>query len=575
MPERTARVRLQVSDEQGRSLPCRVDLSREDGSRPVGEDGPLSHWIEGAAEIEVRPGKTTFRVRHGFQYGAAEETFELAAGQRREWEARLARRVDLRSRGWVSGENHAHVIHDPSGDPKLTIAYGARLARCEGLDYVQFCPNWDRTGRWYAVEELNRQCAAASGEGLAVSWNLEAPKTYMSEDDGGVKGNLFCFGHGWTLGLKDHLGAQDFWFTGPNYPILQEVHRQGAVVGCAHPVRFWFSHGHFVSNMNQELPFDMVSGAAYDALDVLNDGPECFALSEAVWYGLLNLGYKIAGTANSDACLERHSVLGRLRTYTRIPGPFSWAALAEALRAGRNFATSGPLVLFETDGEGPGHEFPADGRPRNARIEAWPAPGEELESVQLLRNGEPFATAELPPRISGTDQPSGLSPNSAVTMERQVAERGFAYYTARVVSRRRSESPAGPFQVAVANPVYFLPDGFHRPEPAVARVRVEIADSAGKPLDGQVLVVDGGQELARHEAKGGRCEFECPATAFVTASAPGCQPQRQGLLLGCEPLREYVRTATPAWPSLCSAWSLNQIRRMLREARLSFRLSGR
>ena len=71
------------------------------------------------------------------------------------------------------------------------------------------------------------------------------------------------------------------------------------------------------------------------------------------------MGYKVAGTANSNgSIIGGHA--GRFRTYTHIDGDFSWAKIAQGIRVGACVASSGPMVLFEVDGQRPGAEFPAE-----------------------------------------------------------------------------------------------------------------------------------------------------------------------------------------------------------------------
>ena len=39
--------------------------------------------------------------------------------------------------------------------------------------------------------------------------------------------------------------------------VINEIHRQNAVVMLAHPYRFWFNNGNFVSNMANEIALDI------------------------------------------------------------------------------------------------------------------------------------------------------------------------------------------------------------------------------------------------------------------------------------------------------------------------------
>src|SRR5204863_4169045 len=105
------------------------------------------------------------------------------------------------------------------------------------------------------------------------------------------------------------------------------------------------------SNMAQELPFDTVAGPTYDTLDILMQPNERVANEQAqqLWFMLLNHGYRIAATASSDATFdnEGRGVPGRVRVYTRVAGAPALERIAQAMKAGRNFVTSGPLLGLE------------------------------------------------------------------------------------------------------------------------------------------------------------------------------------------------------------------------------------
>jgi hypothetical protein len=93
----------------------------------------------------------------------------------------------------------------------------------------------------------------------------------------------------------------------------------------------------------------------------------------------------------------------------------------------------------------------------------------------------------------------------------------------------------------VANPVYFLPKTFHRPLPAVAKVRLKITDPQGKPLAATVHVVDAGQEVAQVTVgSGGVASFQSPATAALSIRAPGFVEVKKDLFLD-SPLVEFCR----------------------------------
>jgi TolB protein len=74
----------------------------------------------------------------------------------------------------------------------------------------------------------------------------------------------------------------------------------------------------------------------------------------AVWYRLLNLGFRIPAAGGTDAMANFASLRGPVgmnRVYARVPeGPLSEPAWLDALKAGRSFATNGPLLGLELGG---------------------------------------------------------------------------------------------------------------------------------------------------------------------------------------------------------------------------------
>jgi hypothetical protein len=498
-------------------------------------------------------------IRHGIQFDAVALNISLAANQQATREVTLRRRFNLRDMGWFGGENHMHVMHGTK-DPPATFKDGARLAAGDGLDYIQLAYFWDATLGWTPTDLLNRRSREATTPDVAVGWNIEAPKSYMGPDDGGRAGNLHCFGHGWTVALKDNSLGHSFYYNGPNFHVLQEVHRQGGIVGAAHPVRNGItSNGNIVSNTASELPFDFVAGVPYAAVDILNDSPLLFFESERFWYTLLNLGYKVSGTGNTDGALGTTRGVGIYRTCARIDGEFTWDKLAASIKAGKVIATSGPFVQFTVDDHDPGAEFPADGVTRKANLRAWssPLPGETILSVQLVRNGEVVRAWDL-------------RSQNAREWETQfdIADDQFAWYCVRVLSSCKdpfSVAVWGPHacELAVANPVYFLPAGFTRPQPASAKITLEVTDQHGTPQPASVSVEDDGTTLSHHEIPPHGGALTLPATASLLIQAPGFEPARRNLYMDCPELFNYCRSIANVWPSFYSPETYHEIRRRL------------
>ncbi|MBC8378233.1 MAG: CehA/McbA family metallohydrolase [Planctomycetes bacterium] len=554
-----AQLHLTVTDDSGNASPFRVEWTL---------DGLTSrYWNEtGIMDLALPARPLSVLIRRGIHYAAVMLNLDLAAGESIAHEVVLRRRFDPVAMGWYGGENHMHVLHSPA-DKSMTICDGARMALAEGLDYIQLAYAWEEHFQWLHPQELNRMCAAAARDGLAVTWNVEAPKSYYNEHEEG--NNLHCFGHGWTMGITDISKGKNFFSNGPAFEVIREIHRQGGITGCTHPSRIWLAQGKLESNRASELPFDFVAGDPYDSIDIFNDSPLLFFQNERLWYNLLNMGYKVAGTASTDGCLGDTCGVGRYRTYTKIDGAFSWQSLASGIRRGCNVATSGPFVVFEIDDQEPGGEFAADAHAREVRIKAWssPLPGETLTAVQLVRNGDVIKAWDLRQENLREWQTSfGIS------------EDEFAWYAVRVLSACKDPHSLalwGPHvqEQAVANPIYFLPIGFRRPASTKAHVRIQISDDHGKPLAASVTIHDCGDFLMKEQiTQSGHLALAIPATASLLIEASGYRQVVRNLFMDSPDLIDYCRDIGPVWPSFYTCEPFRELRRRLGGLRMDIQM---
>ncbi len=145
--------------------------------------------------------------------------------------------------------------------------------------------------------------------------------------------------------------------------------------------------------------FDTVAGPTYDSIDILMQSwdRQSYLEAQRLWFMLLNHGYRMPGTASTDASFDGpgKGVPGRARVYTNLQGPPSIAKIAQAIRAGRNFVTTGPLLLLGIAGHGAGDTIHVNRRSDYpVQIRVWPsgAIGERLTQVELIRNGEVVRT---------------------------------------------------------------------------------------------------------------------------------------------------------------------------------------
>src|SRR4030095_12100351 len=83
----------------------------------------------------------------------------------------------------------------------------------------------------------------------------------------------------------------------------------------------------------------------------------------AIWYRLLNLGFRLPAGAGTDAMPHYASLRGPVglnRVFLDTAGDRSPRALRDALKAGRGFVSNGPLLGLIVEDERPGGTVVSD-----------------------------------------------------------------------------------------------------------------------------------------------------------------------------------------------------------------------
>jgi hypothetical protein len=564
-------------------IPCTVAIRTRDGSLIIDhlsfKDGFRS---SGKFEKAVPPGEVVVTISRGFDYVALERKLNVREGERVELTFELKRRTPLRRQGWYAGDNHVHMVH---GERKIPVdfPYVAMAARAEGLDYLSLTHWWNLP---QATPELLAQaCRQVSTPDFQLTWNLEMPKNYWRGDVSQ------CMGHGWTLGIRGRIAegrdsiqeliemsAWDYEsekLPTPNFESHALIHSLGGIVSYSHPLRWswgrWGGKGIYpieerklISNMAQELPFDTVAGPTYDTIDVMMQPRERVANEQAqrLWFLLLNHGYRIAATASSDTTFdnEGRGVPGKVRVYTRVAGEPTLDRIAQAMKAGRNFVTSGPLLILEIGDNQIGDVVPlANSVKRKARIKAWAsgAAGEYLSSVELLSNGEVVKTWPIDNR------------STEFNMEYELTVAPDSWYIVR-------SSGSNANQIALTNPIYFESRAYQKPQPTPARVTATIIDEAtGEPLEGvcEVIQMMGRTVVkqSQHVFKNGKLALSAPATARLQVRVPGYAPIMKSIFVDYAPLLEMSLKMRSE--QMLDWRTFEEIKRRLAAVQFEFRLT--
>ncbi|MCY3682871.1 MAG: CehA/McbA family metallohydrolase [Gemmatimonadetes bacterium] len=243
--------------------------------------------------------------------------------------------------------------------------------------------------------------------------------------------------------------------------------------------------------------FDILAGPAFDALDIAH--PE----ARAIWFALLNRGYRIAGTAFSDE---------HFRTYTHVPGDLTADRLMRAIASGQNMITNGPLISLSIFAAGPGDQLPA-GHTRRAIIHAWAAAKFDayLTRIELIRNAQIIQSWDL------KEQPRKYRISTALE------DTVNCWYLARCYGTDTS-------RVALTNPIYFKTKNFAPPQPVQAIVQGKIEMSDHSPVPQTIIrVIDPiGKTVLQTVAQRGTFQIWAPATSQIRVEAKGYEapPQR-------------------------------------------------
>jgi hypothetical protein len=453
-------VGINIADAHGRPLWARVAVIGSDG-RAADAPGAWMHADDGfdrsrqSAEthyvhclarcaFDLPAGDADIWVQRGFRYLPARLKVSIKDGQTRELQVRLVANDLPPSFGkFVSADLHVHMNY--GGHYRATTDTLARQARAEDLDAVYNL----LVNKEERVPDIAYHVGPDrdAGNGVTIFHSQEYHTSY--------------WGHLGLLGLTDHYLAPGFsaYQNSPlpspypdNGAIADLAHAQGALVGYVHPFDAVPDPAHD-KTLTNELPADVAHGKV-DYIEIV--GFSDHKATAAVWYKLLNLGYRLPAGAGTDAMSNYASLRGPVgmnRVFLDTGGDRSPAALLAALKADRTFASNGPQLGLEIAGKHPGDTV-SRGAPGKLRYRVALRSFVAVDHLELVRNGAVVKAFAL----------TGDRRNFDAEGELDVASDGW------VVLRAWNES-ADPlvldiYPYATTSPVYLDLPGTLPPDPA-------------------------------------------------------------------------------------------------------------
>jgi TolB protein len=259
-------------------------------------------------------------------------------------------------------------------------------------------------------QHLDGLAAQAKAEGLDVVYNLIVNKEQripdISEFTTGAlqigattiyesqEFHTSYWGHLGLLHLDDHLLLPDFssyrhTALGSPYPhdgvIADLAHAQHALVGYVHPFD-WVIDPEKEKSLSNTLPVDVALGKT-DYIEIVSFADH--RSTAAVWYRLLNLGYRLPAGAGTDAMTNYASLRGPVglnRVFLRTTERTA-QALKSALQQGHGFVTNGPLLGFKVGDVNPGGILQLKSSQHRARVDAAVRSIVPLSDIEIVFNG--------------------------------------------------------------------------------------------------------------------------------------------------------------------------------------------
>jgi Tol biopolymer transport system component len=392
------------------------------------------HWSPEDSALTLPVGEISVEVLKGLEYRPVRKTVRVEAGAAQRLEVHLTRLDDLPAKGWWSGDVHVHMNYAGTyrNDPK----HLAFQARAEDVHVIEsLIVNKEQRAPDVAYFDHGRLDPASSDDTLIVH---------------GQEYHTSYWGHTGLLGLTDHILMPLYagYVNTPaaslfphNAQIADWAHAQGALVGYVHPYDSVPDPTDVSKPLHHEFPVDVALGKVdyYEAVGFEDDH---FA-TQTVWYRLLNCGFRIPAAAGTDAMANYaslHGPVGLARVFAKS-GTLDHAKWLAAIKAGRSFATNGPLVEFNLGGKEIGDSLLLkQAGSVQARVALRSIVG--VDHLQIIGNGG--VVAELPLTGDHTE--------AAATLPLKITESGF--YLVRAFADRSRHPVLDSFPLATTSPIY-------------------------------------------------------------------------------------------------------------------------
>jgi hypothetical protein len=350
------------------------------------------HFVtKGNFEIDLPAGIYTLLAERGPEYRPFQETVRGRAGDELTVKVSLARWIRMNNRGWYSGDLHNH--RRPDDVPLLLLAEDLNLAPTLA-DWV-----WDDHPRSMPPQTSDAIRSVDATHGFSV---LDKEVERLKNGPGAVD----------LLGLHEPVPFDGYVLYPTNDVFARQAHAQGAWVDAEKIV--WRDSAALMALGH--IDFAGIVYNHFNRQDVETEtdswgmipksrpefktaaGMPLWAMD--VYYKFLNSGFRMPVSAGSASGVKA-APLGYNRVYVKLDGAFDYRRWFRALKAGRSFATNGPMLFLSVEGKEPGDvlTLPTNGR-HSVRIKAEVSSQNPLDRLEIVFKGRTLRVLRGTHRIS-------------------------------------------------------------------------------------------------------------------------------------------------------------------------------
>jgi TolB protein len=372
-------------------MPARIYVDASDG-RHYSPDAAFNRSMmvfdrqyfhtSGEAAVEVPAGTTKLEAVCGWEFKPAAVSVDVAPGATQTATIRLERLADLPARGWYSGDSHVHDLHQGFG---LTHEALFLQLEAEDLNVTHALIHMDGTrimGRWTDL--------TGKPSPLSTATHI----LQYGEEFRGALGHIGMIGtHEFVLPFDSGAGGTAYGQHSLDNPYLEGARAQGGLAGFMHPYTGTPRTPQNAAATLIALDLALGLGDYYDIGALYSD-----ERGSADFYNrLLNAGFHLPATGGTDQFSDVwiDPPPGSDRTFAHLTGPLSMRNWMDAVKRGRTFFTTGPLLFLQVEGHEPGDEIAlAANAPAAMHVKADVSSIVPVDAIDILVNGDVAATVK-------------------------------------------------------------------------------------------------------------------------------------------------------------------------------------